>query len=426
MPRTQREGSLHHFILLQVRKLHLQADSIINVCLIPAGKWRKKKDALANLQLDLHCRESWSIVIRGDLVWACFSANLSRSTKLTGHQNFLKQVLLAFLTRVKWFLVATGLSCHVKCWYFSQMVELNWDLERGIKVLKTSLSNNQNEWGNQTHTHKSGLWTDLCEGPWTFRWRPLDENCVQIDVVDDFCHQCAEMFWNRSRVRFSLFLQDLAGRTWWNICCSVERTFMLVMMEVLFLCTTPVRLVMPRLCSFFWSTERMPTHATIGTILHCMKPQSRGKLMFALVSLVKNTEKLTLIHKDLSGSKSHIWIFCLSVLLQHGADPNIRNTDGKTALDLADLSAKPVLTGDFRTPFCTLSSATSTFTYCTVCTSGCFSRHLLWQSSSGEYKKDELLESARSGNEEKMMSSLTPLNVNCHASDGRKVLHLQL
>ncbi len=99
--------------------------------------------------------------------------------------------------------------------------------------------------------------------------------------------------------------------------------------------------------------------------------------MFALVSLVKNTEKLTLIHKDLSGSKSHIWIFCLSVLLQHGADPNIRNTDGKTALDLADLSAKPVLTGDFRTPFCTLSSATSTFTYCTVCTSGCFSRHLL-------------------------------------------------
>ena len=40
---------------------------------------------------------------------------------------------------------------------------------------------------------------------------------------------------------------------------------------------------------------------------------------------------------------------------------------------------------------------------------------------SGEYKKDELLESARSGNEEKLMSLLTPLNVNCHASDGRKV-----
>ncbi|XP_056302909.1 poly [ADP-ribose] polymerase tankyrase-1 [Danio aesculapii] len=71
------------------------------------------------------------------------------------------------------------------------------------------------------------------------------------------------------------------------------------------------------------------------------------------------------------------------VLLQHGADPNIRNTDGKSALDLADPSAKAVLTG--------------------------------------EYKKDELLEAARSGNEEKLMALLTPLNVNCHASDGRKV-----
>ncbi|MEQ2165971.1 hypothetical protein GOODEAATRI_022705 [Goodea atripinnis] len=70
------------------------------------------------------------------------------------------------------------------------------------------------------------------------------------------------------------------------------------------------------------------------------------------------------------------------VLLQHGADPNIRNTDGKSSLDLADPSAKAVLTG--------------------------------------EYKKDELLEAARSGNEEKLMALLTPLNVNCHASDGRK------
>lgn len=38
-------------------------------------------------------------------------------------------------------------------------------------------------------------------------------------------------------------------------------------------------------------------------------------------------------------------MFCSTVLLQHGADPNIRNTDGKTALDLADASAKAVLTG---------------------------------------------------------------------------------
>lgn len=37
---------------------------------------------------------------------------------------------------------------------------------------------------------------------------------------------------------------------------------------------------------------------------------------------------------------------CLNVvLLQHGADPNIKNCDGKTALDLADSSTRPVLTG---------------------------------------------------------------------------------
>lgn len=75
--------------------------------------------------------------------------------------------------------------------------------------------------------------------------------------------------------------------------------------------------------------------------------------------------------------------FSILVLLQHGADPSVRNTDGKTALDLADPSARAVLTG--------------------------------------EYRKDELLEAARSGNEDKLMTLLTPLNVNCHASDGRKV-----
>ncbi|XP_077062293.1 poly [ADP-ribose] polymerase tankyrase-2-like isoform X3 [Siphateles boraxobius] len=76
------------------------------------------------------------------------------------------------------------------------------------------------------------------------------------------------------------------------------------------------------------------------------------------------------------------------VLLQHGAEPTIRNTDGRTALDLAEASTKAVLTG--------------------------------------EYRKEELLESARSGNEEKLMSLLTPLNVNCHASDGRKSTPLHL
>ncbi|KAG7254040.1 hypothetical protein CRUP_035512 [Coryphaenoides rupestris] len=44
----------------------------------------------------------------------------------------------------------------------------------------------------------------------------------------------------------------------------------------------------------------------------------------------------------------------------------------------------------------------------------------------GDYRKDELLECARSGNEEKLMALLTPLNVNCHASDGRKSTPLHL
>ena len=34
--------------------------------------------------------------------------------------------------------------------------------------------------------------------------------------------------------------------------------------------------------------------------------------------------------------------------------------------------------------------------------------------------------SSRSGNEEKLMCLLTPLNVNCHASDGRKSTPLHL
>lgn len=45
---------------------------------------------------------------------------------------------------------------------------------------------------------------------------------------------------------------------------------------------------------------------------------------------------------------------------------------------------------------------------------------------SGEFRKDDLLEAARSGNEEHLMDLLTPLNVNCHASDGRKSTSLHL
>lgn len=75
--------------------------------------------------------------------------------------------------------------------------------------------------------------------------------------------------------------------------------------------------------------------------------------------------------------------FVHPVLLQCGADAGIRNSDGKTALDLAEPTAKLVLSGD--------------------------------------YKKEELLEAARTGNEEVLMALITPLNVNCHADDGRKV-----
>ncbi|KAJ8981566.1 hypothetical protein NQ317_009826 [Molorchus minor] len=75
-------------------------------------------------------------------------------------------------------------------------------------------------------------------------------------------------------------------------------------------------------------------------------------------------------------------------LLQHGADVNIRNTEGKTPLEVADVSTRPVLTG--------------------------------------EYRKDELLEAARSGAEDRLLALLNPLNVNCHASDGRRSTPLHL
>nr|XP_032525915.1 poly [ADP-ribose] polymerase tankyrase [Danaus plexippus plexippus] len=75
-------------------------------------------------------------------------------------------------------------------------------------------------------------------------------------------------------------------------------------------------------------------------------------------------------------------------LLQHGADPNIRNTEGKTPLDLADPATKPVLTG--------------------------------------EYCASDVLEAARSGADDRLASLLTPLNVNVHASDGRRSTALHL
>ncbi|KAF6778441.1 hypothetical protein AHF37_02090 [Paragonimus kellicotti] len=76
------------------------------------------------------------------------------------------------------------------------------------------------------------------------------------------------------------------------------------------------------------------------------------------------------------------------LLLQAKADLRARNLDGKTPIDLAEGSARLALLGDYR--------------------------------------KDELLEAARSGNDEKLVSLLTPQNVNCHAGDGRKSTPLHL
>lgn len=74
--------------------------------------------------------------------------------------------------------------------------------------------------------------------------------------------------------------------------------------------------------------------------------------------------------------------------MQHGANPTIRNSEQKTPLDFADDNTRPVLTG--------------------------------------EYRKDELLEAARSGAEDRLLALLTPLNVNSHASDGRRSTPLHL
>ncbi|KAI6653202.1 glutaminase kidney isoform, mitochondrial isoform 1 precursor [Oopsacas minuta] len=78
-----------------------------------------------------------------------------------------------------------------------------------------------------------------------------------------------------------------------------------------------------------------------------------------------------------------------TALLQNRSDSTLRNTEGKTALDLAlDEPVKQVLTG--------------------------------------EYNIDELLDTAKSGQEDILINLLTPLNVNCHASDGRKSTPLHL
>lgn len=86
----------------------------------------------------------------------------------------------------------------------------------------------------------------------------------------------------------------------------------------------------------------------------------------------------------------HCVCLLFSVLLQHGADPNIRNTDGKSALDLADPSAKAVLTGQSllspAQPWSIQGVNPEDRFYCS---------NICVDVAPGEYKKDELLEAAR-------------------------------
>ena len=78
------------------------------------------------------------------------------------------------------------------------------------------------------------------------------------------------------------------------------------------------------------------------------------------------------------------------VLIQNGADLKIKNLDGKTPLEI-NLSNENVVA-------------------------------LL----SGDYRKNEILEAARSGHEDILLQLITPLNVNCNVSDGRKSTPLHL
>ena len=97
-----------------------------------------------------------------------------------------------------------------------------------------------------------------------------------------------------------------------------------------------------------------------------------------------NLQGFSALHEASAKGKVEV---CLA-LLRHGGNWNLRNSEGKTPVDLADPATKPILTG--------------------------------------EYRKDELLEAARLGDEQKLLELLNPLNVNCHAMDGRRSTPLHL
>ena len=121
-------------------------------------------------------------------------------------------------------------------------------------------------------------------------------------------------------------------------------------------------------------------------------------------------------------------------LLQSGANHQATNGDGKTPMELAE--------GRWKIVFFYFSTACFIRTYkvdlyllltVPICIDRNYSKKAINPQKGaarsvllGEYRKEELLESARTGNEERLLQLLTPLNINCQASDGRKSSPLHL
>ena len=90
-----------------------------------------------------------------------------------------------------------------------------------------------------------------------------------------------------------------------------------------------------------WNYTPLHEAAIKGKVEVCL-----GKQLIHFIVIYKFYEFVWSIEKKM------VSIFFFVVLLQHGADPSIQNTDGRTACDLADPTAKDVLTGMLITRNC--------------------------------------------------------------------------